>query len=218
VISRLPPWVETGAFTLAFTAGSVNAVGLLGFSHQAVSHLTGTSTLLGLGMAQLDVLSSVHLLLVILSFVVGAALSGFLIDSSALQPGRRYGLALLLETALLLLAMLALQHNSVAGHYLASAACGLQNAMVTTYSGAIIRTTHVSGLFTDLGLMLGARLRGQAIDRRKATLFLLLIGGFILGGCLGALAFSALHFQALFLPATLTAVMALLYHRYLRGG
>ena len=89
MISRLPPWVETGAFTLAFTAGSVNAVGLLGFSHQAVSHLTGTSTLLGLGMAQLDVLSSVHLLLVILSFVVGAALSGFLIDSSALQPGRR---------------------------------------------------------------------------------------------------------------------------------
>ena len=127
-------------------------------------------------------------------------------------------MALLLETALLLLAMLALQHNSEAGHYLASAACGLQNAMVTTYSGAIIRTTHVSGLFTDLGLMLGARLRGQAIDRRKATLFLLLIGGFILGGCLGALAFSALHFQALFLPATLTAVMALLYHRYLRGG
>ena len=69
-----------------------------------------------------------HLLLVILSFVVGAALSGFLIDSSALQPGRRYGLALLLETALLLLAMLALQHNSVAGHYLASAACGLRLA------------------------------------------------------------------------------------------
>ena len=156
MISRLPPWVETGAFTLAFAAGSVNAVGLLGFSHQAVSHLTGTSTLLGLGMAQLDYSSSVHLLLVIFSFVAGAAFSGFLIDSSALQPGRRYGVALLLESALLLLAMFALQNNSVAGHYLASAACGLQNAMVTTYSGAIIRTTHVSGLFTDLGLMLGA--------------------------------------------------------------
>jgi len=216
MISRLPPWVETGAFTLAFAAGSVNAVGLLGFSHQAVSHLTGTSTLLGLGMAQLDYSSSVHLLLVIFSFVAGAAFSGFLIDSSALQPGRRYGVALLLESALLLLAMFALQNSSVAGHYLASAACGLQNAMVTTYSGAIIRTTHVSGLFTDLGLMLGARLRGQALDRRKAKLFLLLICGFILGGSLGALAFAALHFQALLLPAALTEVMAVVYHRYLR--
>lgn len=74
MISRLPPWVETGAFTLAFAAGSVNAVGLLGFSHQAVSHLTGTSTLLGLGMAQLDYSSSVHLLLVIFSFVAGGSL------------------------------------------------------------------------------------------------------------------------------------------------
>ena len=42
LLTRLPPWVEVGAFLLAFLAGSVNAVGLLGFSHQSVSHLTGT--------------------------------------------------------------------------------------------------------------------------------------------------------------------------------
>ena len=48
LLTRLPPWVEVGAFLLAFLAGSVNAVGLLGFSHQSVSHLTGTSSLLGL--------------------------------------------------------------------------------------------------------------------------------------------------------------------------
>ncbi|MEH6687405.1 MAG: hypothetical protein V7693_09040 [Halopseudomonas sabulinigri] len=59
-------------------------------------------------------------------------------------------------------------------------------------------------------------MRGQALDRRKAKLFLLLISGFILGGSLGALAFAALHFQALLLPAALTAVMAVVYHRYLR--
>ena len=50
MISRLPSWVEAGAFSLALMAGVVNAVGLLGFSHQAVSHLTGTSTLLGAGL------------------------------------------------------------------------------------------------------------------------------------------------------------------------
>lgn len=32
---------------------------------------------------------------------------------------------------------------------------GLQNAMMSTYSGAVIRTTHVSGMFTDLGIFLG---------------------------------------------------------------
>jgi uncharacterized membrane protein YoaK (UPF0700 family) len=43
----------------------------------------------------------------------------------------------------------------------ASAACGLQNAMVSTYSGAIIRTTHITGTVTDLGAMIGQYLRGH---------------------------------------------------------
>ena len=53
MLTRLPRWVEVGAFLLAFLAGSVNAVGLLGFSHQSVSHLTGTTSLLGLALADL---------------------------------------------------------------------------------------------------------------------------------------------------------------------
>ena len=216
MISRLPSWVEAGAFSLALMAGVVNAVGLLGFSHQAVSHLTGTSTLLGAGLTQLQAAELLHLLLVLLSFVAGAAFSGLFIGSSALQPGRRYGVALVLEALLLVLAMLALQAASLSGHYLASAACGLQNAMVTTYSGAIIRTTHVSGIFTDLGVMLGARLRGVPLDRRKARLFLLLISGFILGGTLGALGFARWQFQALLLPACMALALAGLYQLWLR--
>ncbi|WP_321350877.1 YoaK family protein [Halopseudomonas oceani] len=211
MISRLPSWIEAGAFALALMAGVVNAVGLLGFSHQAVSHLTGTSTLLGVGLTHLQSAEVLHLLLVLLSFVLGAAFSGLFIGSSALEHGRRYGVALLVEALLLVLAMFALQGNSLAGHYLASAACGLQNAMVTTYSGAIIRTTHVSGIFTDLGVMLGARLRGVPMDRRKATLFLLLIGGFILGGTIGALGFGQWQFRALLLPAGMAVVLALVY-------
>ena len=219
VISRLPPWVEVGAFTLALMAGMVNAVGLLGFSHQAVSHLTGTSTLLGAGLTRLPLAELMHLLLVLLSFVAGAAFSGLFIGSSALQPGRRYGAALLVEAGLLVLAMLALQASSLSGHYLASAACGLQNAMVTTYSGAIIRTTHVSGIFTDLGVMLGARLRGVPLDRRKAVLFLLLIGGFILGGTLGALGFARWQFYSLLVPALMAVLLAAIYQAWvLRRG
>lgn len=211
MISRLPSWIEAGAFALALMAGVVNAVGLLGFSHQAVSHLTGTSTLLGVGLTHLSSGDLLHLLLVLLSFVLGAAFSGLFIGSSALEHGRRYGVALLVEAGLLVLAMLALQANSLAGHYLASAACGLQNAMVTTYSGAIIRTTHVSGIFTDLGVMLGARLRGVPLDRRKATLFLLLIGGFVFGGTVGAVGFALWQFKALLVPAGMAVVLALLY-------
>ena len=175
MLTRLPPWVEVGAFLLAFLAGSVNAVGLLGFSHQSVSHLTGTSSLLGLALADIDLSVALHLLLTLLSFLAGAPLSGILIPSTALKLGRHYGFSLLIEAALLVMAMLSLQQGNHLGIYLASMACGLQNAMVTTYSGSIIRTTHLSGIFTDLGIMLGRRLRGEALDGRRLLLFLLLL-------------------------------------------
>ena len=100
------------------------------------------------------------------------------------------------------------------GHYFATAACGLQDSLVTTYSGAVIRTTHVTGIFTDLGIMLGAKLRGEAFDNRKAFLFLLIIVGFIVGGTLGAYGFSHLEFDALFIPAGMCVLLALSYSIY----
>lgn len=208
VIRQLPRWVEIGGFWLAFIAGSINAIGVLGFEHQAVSHLTGTSTLTSLAIVDFNVAEAGHLLLIILFFVLGSALSGAIIDNAILRLGRRYSFALIIEAALLLLAMGALSRGSNTGHYLASAACGLQNGMVSTYSGAIVRTTHVSGLFTDLGTMLGARLRGHKIDSRKALLFIVLISGFILGGCVGAIGFQHLQFTALALPASGALLLA----------
>ena len=216
LLTRLPPWVEVGAFLLAFLAGSVNAVGLLGFSHQSVSHLTGTSSLLGLALADLALGNALHLLFTLLSFLAGAALSGMLITSTALKLGRHYGFSLLIEAALLIMAMLTLQQGSDLGIYLASMACGLQNAMVTTYSGSIIRTTHLSGIFTDLGIMLGNRLRGIPLNGRRLLLFVLLIGGFVCGGVVGTLLFRLLHFTALMLPAILAASLAVVYWRYSR--
>ena len=44
---HLPRWVWVGAISLACVGGMVNVVGYLGFEHQAVSHLTGTTSLLG---------------------------------------------------------------------------------------------------------------------------------------------------------------------------
>lgn len=213
MLSKLPPWVEYGAFALAMLAGIVNAVGLLGFQHQAISHLSGTATLLGV-----ELLSSpghvLHLLGVIFSFILGAGLSGALIPGTTLQLGRHYELLLVIEGALLLLALLLLEEGQLAGHYAASAACGLQNALVTTYSGAVVRTTHLTGIFTDLGLMIGAACRGKPLDRRKALLFIVIIGGFVTGGVIGGALFSELAFMTLLVPAVMCAALALLYRFY----
>lgn len=216
MFTKLPRWVEVGGFWLASIAGAVNAIGLLGFKHQAVSHLTGTSTLLGLSLVSQDTAEMFHLLLILASFVAGAAASGLLIDREALRLGHRYGVALLLESALLFASMWALGKGSNTGHFLASAACGLQNGMVTTYTGATIRTTHVSGLFTDLGTMIGHRMRGHPLDVRRAFLYLLLITGFVFGGTWGAFAFARMEFFALAIPATAAGSLALVYWVYSR--
>ncbi|MCV5232039.1 DUF1275 domain-containing protein, partial [Escherichia coli] len=86
---------------------------------------------------------------------------GFFIESSALKLGRRYGVALCIEGRLLLLSLGFLVQGDLYGQYLASAACGLQNAMITTFSGAVVRTTHMTGIITDLGIMIGESLRGR---------------------------------------------------------
>lgn len=215
MLSKLPRWVEIGGFMLAFLAGSVNVIGLLGFSHQAVSHLSGTVSLFAVELAAADWGRALQLLFILLSFLTGAAMSGLFIENASLQLRRRYGFALCIEALLLWVAMLALQNGSSLGHYLASMACGLQNAMVSTYSGAIVRTTHVTGLFTDLGIMIGGRLRGAEFDRRKAILFLILVLGFASGGVAGAITFREYLFTALMLPVGIALLLALTYWGYL---
>lgn len=208
LITKLPKWIEYGAFLLAFVAGCINAIGLLGVEHQSISHLSGTATLLGTSLLKDSFSITLHLGGIITAFFAGAALSGMLLHSTALKLGRHYDTALAIEAVLLLAAMSLLADNSLYGHYAASMSCGLQNAMVTTYSGAIVRTTHLTGIITDLGIMFGSMLRGESFNKRRAVLFTIIAIGFISGGTLGAYLFGLFQFQALIAPAAICALLA----------
>lgn len=212
--SRLATWVWIGAAALACVAGMVNVVGYLGFEHQAITHLTGTTSLLGAALAQGNLRAVLQLAGMLLAFVLGAVLSGLLIKDSVLQLGRRYGVALAFEAALLVLAVPLFEQGYFAGPLLAAVAIGLQNAMATTYSGAIIRTSHVSGMFTDLGISLGHALRGLPVDHRRLSLCLVIISAFLAGGVIGALLYGQWQYKALYLPAVLTGTTGLIYGVY----
>ena len=58
---HLPRWVWIGAVVLAGVAGMVNVIGFLGFEHQAISHLTGTTCLLGAALVDGDLRAISHL-------------------------------------------------------------------------------------------------------------------------------------------------------------
>lgn len=211
VISKLPKWVWFGAWVLAFIAGIINVIGLLGFEHQSVSHLTGTTSMLAASFGALDGVKILHYGLVLGAFIVGTVVSGFMIEDTALKLGRPYGVALFIESILLVCSTLLLHRGNECGLYFASCACGLQNAMVTTFSGTVVRTTHVSGMWTDLGIFLGHALRGRRPDVLRMKLSFLIISGFFLGGVAGAVAFSRIGYLALLFPAMLTGLASFTY-------
>ena len=208
---HLPRWVWMGAFALSTIAGMVNVTGYLGFEHQAITHLTGTTTLLGGALAHGHFAQASALAGAAGAFVLGAALSGLIVQDSTLRLGRRYGVALIIESTLLFCAIPLLERHGIVGIWVAAMACGLQNAMATTYSGAVVRTTHLSGMFTDLGIGLGHALRGMPLPRRRLRLSALIIAGFLAGAMLGTWLFDRHGFRALALPASMTGIAGVAY-------
>lgn len=206
LIFRQRPWVFWFGVGLAFNAGFVNAV-LLGFSHVPVSHLTGTMSRMSIDVVQGNQQDLRLIGSVILGFLGGCVSSGMLIGTTSLQPGRRYGVALILVGVLLGLSALALDTPaSSLGIGLAAMACGLQNALYSSYHGLILRTTHLTGIITDIGVLLGQWIRHGRLQSWKIGVLLGTVLSFVTGGSVGAYALMRLDRQAL-LPSALASGM-----------
>lgn len=210
---KVPGWILMGGFVLAGVAGLINAIGLLGLQHP-ISHVTGNASLFATSLVRGDYVELSTTGLLALMFFIGAVIGGFVVQQSTARLGRRYGAALAIESALLFAAAFYLERGGVSGMYLAAIACGLQNAMVTTYSGAIVRTTHMTGVTTDIGIAVGHLLRGKAVAPRYFLLLGALLSGFVGGGILGANLFSHWRFAALLLPAVITGAAGVAYFLY----
>ncbi len=191
---------------LSATAGYVNSV-MLGFFDTPVSHMSGAVSRLGINIAQGHIESSFGSLLIILGFVLGAMLAGVFVGATQLLPSRRYGAVLMFEGALLLLATMLLIRQAPGGPMLAATACGLQNAMSSSYCGLMIRTTHVSGVVTDLGVMIGHYLRHRRIVAWKLKFLVALLLSFGIGGLAGAF-FDLIYGPVCLLTPALTCFVA----------
>lgn len=220
---RLTVWQQRQlAGAMALIAGAVNAGGFLAISHYT-SHMTGVVS----GMADALVLSdweqAVSLAAMMAWFLAGAFSNTWLVlfaQRRRLQGG--FAWALLVEAHLLLLfGLLGPQLAKPEPLFLpltASLLCfimGMHNACVTKMSGAIVRTTHVTGVVTDLGIELAraayfnrsrcARLGQVRANRDKLALHGIIVGAFFSGGVIGALAFKGWGYSA-----TLPLALALL--------
>jgi uncharacterized membrane protein YoaK (UPF0700 family) len=202
-----PLWITAGGLIFTLTAGFVNAIGFLGVHHHGLSHVTGQVTMVSIRLADGNAGEAIKGVLVGLWFFAGAVLSGIIIQRAELsRKGRRYGVAMLVEATLLLIATWMLVHGDDSGEYVAAMACGLQNAMATSYSGNVLRTTHMTGVVTDLGILIGHWVRREPLEAARLQLMTLLLGGFLTGGALGAFTFEKLGPWAMAVPASVLVV------------
>ncbi len=187
-IKQEPKIILLGGCGLAFGAAFANT-GLLLYTGTSVSHLTGDISRITIDVAHYTAAINSELTRVIvaaLCFLLGAILSGILIHHPTLDISRPYGRSITGIGFLLLLAHLFMPVYPSASIALAAFACGLQNALATHYRGLILRTTHLTGIITDLGVNLGMRLRGYDIPLWKIAVPAMLCASFTMGGILGA--------------------------------
>ena len=209
---------------LAFVAGAVNAGGFLAVQRYT-SHMTGIISGIADDLAIGEVRLALSALASLLSFAAGAACTALLINwARRRQLQGKYALPLLVEALLLLGFGLVGAHLHGLPQLLVPTAVlllcfimGLQNAMVTKISQAEIRTTHMTGVVTDIGIELGRLLywnrsrerdqihRVQA-NRDRLGIHLLILFLFFTGGLAGALAFKHLGFSAT-LPFALALIL-----------
>lgn len=174
-----------GALLFAGLAGYVNAVAV-GFFRTPVSHMTGAVSHLGVDLAEARGWDSLASFSIVLGFLAGAVVAGMAIGSKKLMPGRRYGVTLAGEGVLLGVATVLLLARHRFGLPLVAMACGLQNAMTSSYCGLLIRSTHITGTMTDIGVMIGHWLRHRRVEKWKLGFLSAVVVAFGTGGCLGA--------------------------------
>jgi uncharacterized membrane protein YoaK (UPF0700 family) len=209
------------AALLALIAGVLNSVGFVAVSVYT-SHMTGLTA----SVADHLVLGSFSLVGVGLE-AIGAFVLGAMACALLFNWGRRRGLEgryanVLVVEALLILAFGALADRLVwehRDHLFVAVLCftmGLQNAIITKISAAQIRTTHVTGMITDIGIELGklvyrSRRPGEPpvrADLGKLGMLAALVGLFFVGGMLGAAGYLAIGFPVLVAPALVLLLAA----------
>lgn len=207
------------ASLLSFVAGLVNVTGFLSVK-QLTTNVTGHFAFFVDEVFKLNFKQSAIYFLYIFFFFLGSFVSNFLIElSSRKSENKNYILPTAIEIAILM--AIPVFEYSMVNSYPNIIACsllfamGLQNSLVTTISNASVRTTHLTGLFTDLGIEL-SQLFFYKTEQQKEKLAasiklrLTIISFFFLGGIAGGVFFTRLNLYLLILAGILL-LAALVY-------
>jgi len=220
--------------SMAFQAGLLNVGGFMA-CHRFVSHVTGFATFFGHELSQGQTHEALGMLAVPIFFLVGVMVSGFLVDLRIkLNKKPQYYVAFAMVFLLLLFVFIAgtngffgkfgdpnLERHSYTLLAILCLVCGIQNGTITSVSKAVVRTTHLTGMTTDLGIGLVRFLNRHKIpnysdEENYAILMRIgIIVFFALGSVVGAIAFDKFAFSGFLLPL-ITSGLLLCVRLYIR--
>lgn len=210
-LRHLPSWLM-----LAFAAGAVNVIAFLACS-RFVSHVTGSVAQLGMDIGVL----AFDYAVVIGCFVVGAMFAAALLEGRSHRHKRPLFAVPLLLVSAILTSIASAGSAGMLGPFggsidstrdlpfisILAFAMGLQNGSVASSTGQLVRTTHMTGPATDLGVHLTTAIYAQGNARlaalRHAGLRAVKIVAFGAGAAAGALLAGPLGYAAFFVPAAL---------------
>ncbi len=205
-LTRSHHFILIGGCLMAFMAAITNVAFLLQ-TGTSVSHLTGDIARLATDLARSrnEIGGDLHKVgSAAVGFLCGAVLSGYFIHHPTLEISRPYGRTITFIGILLLAAHSLLTSCDWLAIGLAALACGIQNSIASRFRGLILRTTHLTGLFTDLGISIGMRLKGHDIPYWKIVVPASIAICFFSGALVGT-------YAAVFLNVRLLLVTGLSY-------
>jgi uncharacterized membrane protein YoaK (UPF0700 family) len=214
---------------LSLNAGCINSGGFLA-AGQFVSHVTGFATLFGVNAAESHLMTAVGTLSVPLFFLLGSVTAGLLIDRPV-RLGRKphFDYVMLISSLCLFACAFAgrFEQFGVFGeeqhlrttYFLLVLLClssGLQNAAITASSGSSVRTTHLTGITTDLGLGIARIISNHdrkdsrvKLEAKTNWLRIATIVSFTLGSAIGAWLFLKVEYLGFLLPACISLYSAI---------
>jgi uncharacterized membrane protein YoaK (UPF0700 family) len=207
------------AVLLCLNAGFINAAGFLAFA-VLTTNLTGHAALLAVYVSMGKGRAARMVGLWLFLFLAGAFTCSTYIRKTGAQRPWAYSAPILAIIVVLLFVLYygkGFDGSLVETEYFAGSllfVMGMQNALVSMVSGSVVRTTHLTGMFTDLGIDLSeALMKRRAVDmilKRRIYLRLSIIVFFLVGGIGGGFLFTLYGYHAFWVPVALLSI-ALVY-------
>lgn len=147
---------------LTCSGGFLNTLGIIIFG-DSISHFSGNISRLAIEYENFNYLHADRIVHLLISYFLGAVLSGIILNSQEFSFRHRYGIIIMVIGATIL-GLYLLFYNTLIFEYSLPFLLGVQNGLFISYKGIIVRTTHITGNLTDAGVYLGRVIRGERQD------------------------------------------------------